>query len=175
MQTTIELQPFYSDSPLLLPATAVYVATWGFDLEDSLDFVSRYAEYSGFYGLAALSQGQVVAMGFGVLSSPGHWWHDAVARTIGASHPALQDAWVLVEICVLADYRNQEIGTLVHNQLLQTQIYPRALLSTRMENNGARRFYEGKGWQYLHQEIIFDPGDPTYVVMGKEMRPPHHR
>jgi ribosomal protein S18 acetylase RimI-like enzyme len=174
MEHPVKLSPFYSDSPLLVPATNVYVTTWGFDVEDSLDFVTRYSEYPGFYGLAALSAEKVVGMGFGVLSSPGHWWHDAVARSVGANHPALQNAWVLVEICVLEQYRNLNIGTLVHDQLLKTQLYPRALLSTRIENNGARRFYEGKGWKYLSEQLVFDPGDPGYVVMNKEMEPLHH-
>ncbi len=175
MQEAIQLCPFYSDSPLLEPATKVYVTTWGFELDGSLDFVTRYCDYSGFYGLAALSEGNVVGMAFGVLSSPGHWWHDAVARSVGASHAALQNAWVLVEICVLPDFRNKEIGSRLHDQLLKTQIYPRALLSTRIENDGARRFYEGKGWKYLHEKVIFDPGDPLYVVMGKEIKPAHHK
>jgi ribosomal protein S18 acetylase RimI-like enzyme len=173
MQETVRLSPFFADSALLAPATKVYVSTWGFDPEDSLDFVTRYADYPGFYGLAALSEGNVVGMGFGVLSSPGHWWHDAVAKAVGADHPALQNAWVLVEICVLQEYRNQNIGSLVHDQLLKTQLYPRALLSTRMENNGARRFYEAKGWSYLTEELIFDPGDPAYAVMSKEMDASH--
>ncbi len=170
MQTDISIIQFETGSTLLRAATEVYASTWDFDLENAIDAINQYTQLPGFIGLVAESDQTVLAMGFGIKSQPGFWWHDIVSQELGAAHPALQDAWLLLELCVLHTYRNQEIGGLLHDRLLHDQDYSRALLSTRMENNGARRFYERKGWTYLKTEMVFGAGQPQYAIMRKEAK-----
>ncbi len=53
--------------------------------------------------------------------------------------------------------------------LLAAQPCPRALLSTEVNNAGARRLYERHGWSYLHPGFAFNPGGQPYVVMRREL------
>ncbi|MBA2285980.1 MAG: GNAT family N-acetyltransferase [Ktedonobacteraceae bacterium] len=168
-QKTVTLASFSADSRYLAGAVRCYVETWKRDWEASYDFFSRYARYPDFYGLVALSDGEVIGSGFGTRSLPGQWWHDVVAAHVGAEHAALQDAWVLVELEVLKAYQGYGTGTRLHNALLAGQPCPRTLLSTEVANRGARRLYERLGWRYLHPGFRFNEGQEPYVVMHKEL------
>ena len=108
-QVHFTLPPFDAHSPYLDEAVRIYTAIWPADHADIRAFIARYATYPGFHGLVALVKNRVVGMGFGTRSLPGNWWHDRIATQIGAGHPALQDAWVLVELAVLEVYRNEGI------------------------------------------------------------------
>lgn len=146
----------------------VYTETWGREWEFSHAFVSRYTGYPDFRGLVAVAEGAVVGMGFGARSEPGQWWHDRVAAQVGAGHPALRDAWALVELAVLPSHRGRGIGGALHDALLAAQPCPRTLLSTEATNSGARALYERRGWHYLHPGFAFVAGQPPYVVMHRE-------
>jgi ribosomal protein S18 acetylase RimI-like enzyme len=166
----ISLHPFDATSPYLDGAVQVYIATWPANEQEIRSFIARYAGYPGFRGYVALLNNEVVGMGFGTQSLPGQWWHDKVAAHVGLDHPALQDAWVLVDLAVLPAYRSHGIGTLLHNALLENQPYRYALLSTEVSNAGSRRLYERLGWRYLHSGFVFNPGQQPFVVMCKEVR-----
>lgn len=49
--------------------------------------------------------------------------------------------------------------------LLDVQPCPRALVSTHVENQGARCFYERHGWQYFQPDCIVQAGPRPLVVM----------
>jgi GNAT superfamily N-acetyltransferase len=167
--TAIQIQPFDVQSPYLKRAAHVYVQTWKRGEDWALGFFSRQACAPGFVGYVALVDGDVVGMGFGSHSLPGQWWHDKVAARVGAGHPALQAAWVLVELAVLDSWRGMGIGGILHDRLLQAQPCPRTLLSTQVDNARARHMYEQRGWLYLHPGFAFEPGNPPYLVMHKEL------
>src|SRR5690348_16979296 len=114
----LTLASFSDTSPYLEDAVRVYLATWPSDPEEIRAFLTRYAGYPDFCGRVALVEQQVIGMGFGHRSRAGDWWHDRVARALGQDHPELQDAWVLVELAVLSDYRGQGIGKALHQALL---------------------------------------------------------
>ena len=162
------LAPFDTSSPYLDDAVWIYVETWPDDTEQIRSFISRYATYPDFRGQVALVEDKVIGMGFGVRSLPGDWWHDRVADRVGSNHPALQDAWVLVELAVLEIYRGEGIGGAIHDALLHSQPCSRALLSTEVKNKGARRFYERHGWQYLLADYKFREDDVPFVVLSRE-------
>ena len=165
----IRLEPFGLGSRLFEDAVDVYCAVFGGEWEGSYLFMVRYAQYPDFHGRVALDGSQVVGMGFGARSEPGQWWHDRVASQVGLEHPALQDAWVLVELGVLADYRSQGIGGRLHDALVAVQPLPRLLLSTQVSNLDAQRFYLRRGWQVLHPGFDFVAGTPPYLVMHQTL------
>jgi ribosomal protein S18 acetylase RimI-like enzyme len=163
----VEIIPYHYRSHLLQDAVRIYVETWKRNREESLVFFRNYAQLEHFYGFVARVDEHVVGVAFGVESKEGRWWHDKVAEQIGADHPALQEAWVLTELAVLPNYRNQQIGTLLHDHILDEQPCPNVLLSTQVSNTGARRFYERHGWDTLHAGFPFHRGHEPYVIMHK--------
>lgn len=166
----ISLLPFDASSPYLAGAVQVHIATWPANEEEIRRFITRYARSSGFRGYVALLNNEVVGMGFGRQSLPGQWWHDKVAAHVGPNHPALQDAWELVDLAVLPGYQGHGIGTLLHNALQESQPCQRVLLSTEVSNTGARRLYKRLGWSYLHPGFVFNPGQQPFAVMSREVR-----
>ena len=170
-ETSLTLEPFTAESTIMSKVVDARVQIFGGERQQIYDFIKRYAMiYPDFHGLAALIDGRVVGMGFGTRFVAGNWWCDKVAAQVGAGHPALQDAWVLVELGVLESYRGRGIGSMLLTELLGLQPCVRALLSTQVANTGARRLYERRGWQYLHPGFVFAEGQEPYVVMCKELR-----
>lgn len=165
---TIQLTPFSADSPLLDEAVKLSIAEWPAPEDQIHGFIARYATLPDFRGLIALVDGEPAGMGFGVRSLPGNWWHDRVAEQVGADHPALQDAWVLVSLVMRPALRNHGIGAALLDALLATQPCPRTLLSTQVANTGAQRFYTRHGWRILHPGFVFTPGQEPFVVMQRE-------
>ncbi len=168
---SLALEPFTVESTLMDEVVDVRVRIFEGEWQQIYDFMKRYAtSYPDFHGLAALLNGRVIGMGFGTRFVVENWWCDKVAAQVGAAHPALQDAWVLVELGVLASYRGKGIGSILLTRLLELQPCARALLSTQVANTGARRLYERHGWQYLHPGFVFAEGQEPYVVMCKELK-----
>jgi len=166
---TYRLQPFDGNSPYFAGAVAIYASTWGHSWERAYSFFASFVRYyPGYCGLVALCAEQVIGFGFGTRSLPGQWWHDQVAAQVGYGHPALQDAWVLTELALASNYRNQGVGGHLHDELLRRQRHPRVLLSTQLHNVGAQRFYQARGWVYLHPGFPFERGAPEYVIMSRE-------
>lgn len=163
----VELIAFNYHSSLLYEAVQVYCEVWERNKEDSLMFFQRYARYGHFLGYVASYNSRVIGMGFGTISESGQWWHDKVAQQVGRAHQALQDAWVLTELAVLKEYRNQGIGIALHDRVIREQPFANVLLSTQVSNTGARRFYERQGWTYLHAGFAFQRGRPFYCIMHK--------
>ncbi len=167
-RTPPEIIAFTASSPLLDGAVRVYTQTWGREWEASHAFIAQYAGYAGFRGFVAMRDDGAVGMGFGARSEMDQWWHEKVAAQVGADHPALQNAWVLVELAVLPAFREQGIGGMLHDTLLTAQPCPRTLLSTETTNTRARAMYEGRGWRYLHPGFVFNDGQPPFAVMHRE-------
>ncbi len=154
---------------ILREAVRIYATVWQRDTEDSFVFFRSSLDLPEYVGYAALLQDRVVGFAWGTASLPGQWWHDKVAQRVNPAHPALQNAWVLTELAVLAPYRNQNIGGLLHDRVLAEQPFPNALLSTQVSNIGARRFYERRGWRYLHRGFSFQRGNQAYAILYKSL------
>jgi len=167
----VHIVQFKPGSPLFLEAIRVYHSTWGWSWEESYSFFTRYSRLPDFLGIVAVYGNQIAGMTFGALGRRGQWWFDKVAEHVEGRYknPALKDAWMLVELAVLREYRNMGIGTALHDTLLASQPYDRALLSTEVSNMGARRLYERLNWQYLHPGFVFSEGGPAYAIMSKEL------
>lgn len=161
--------PLLPGTRLFGDAMRLYAQTWPDDPGVISDFFARYARLPDYHGLAALDGQLLVGFGFGARSESGQWWHDRVAERVGADHPALQDAWGLVDLAVASEHRGRGIGSALMETLLAAQPCPRALLSTEAANTGAQRLYLRYGWRVLHPGFAFNPGDKLYMVMCREL------
>lgn len=167
---TVDLAEFDYHSPYLHQAVAVYCAVWQRNQDNSTLLFKRYARMPQFEGYVALLDGDVVGMAFGTASSKGQWWHDKVSQHIGEHHHALQNAWSLTELAVLKPYRKHAIGSVLHDRVLQEQPCTNVLLSTQVDNQTARRFYEKREWTYLHEGFSFRKDRQPYCIMHRAIR-----
>ena len=142
----IDVAAFALGSPRLEDAVRIYATVFHQEWEPSLHLFEEQGGRRDFHGRVAVVDGTVVGMGFGARAEPGHWWYDGIADQVGADHPALQDAWNLVELAVLAEFRRRGIGTRLLASLLEAQPCQRALLSVIVANTPARAFYERCGF-----------------------------
>lgn len=161
--------PLQPGTPHFDDAVRLYLTIWPGGAHGISDFFTRYAALPDYHGMVALRDGALAGFGFGTRSLPGNWWHDRVAAQVGAEHPALRDAWVLVDLAVAQEYRGKGLGGALMEALLAAQPCPRALLSTEVSNASARRLYERHGWSYLHPGFVFKWGDQPFVVMRREL------
>ncbi len=166
--------PLTPGTPHFAHAVLLYLTIWPADggVATITDFFTRYAALPDYHGLVALPDDhaeELAGFGFGARSLPGDWWHERLAAHVGVEHPALQDAWGLVDLAVAPQHRDKGIGGALMETLLAAQPCPRALLSTEVSNAGARRLYERHGWSYLHPGFAFNPGDQPYAVMRREL------
>jgi ribosomal protein S18 acetylase RimI-like enzyme len=167
---TVKLITYTRDSPLLDEALRVYARVWPRrDPAVAREGFTRYAGYRDFHGFVAVQDDVPVGVGYGARSYPGVPWHDLVAPVLEESHPALRDAWRLVELAVIEEHRRQGIGGRLHDALLAAQPCPRALLSTSVANQRARAMYERRGWQYVHRDLAVEGEPLPYVIMSKEL------
>lgn len=164
-----QILPYNIHSPLIVHAAQVYATVWQRDERDSLAFFRRHARYPKFYGLVARLDHRIIGLAFGVAALPEHWWHEQVAQQIGADHPALQEAWILTELAVLAQFRTRHIGADLHDQIIKMQPYHNLLLSTQVSNTSAQEFYRRRSWDVLHPGFAFNPGQEPYMVMYRRL------
>lgn len=165
-----DIVPFTPQSTLLYDAVRVYATVWQRDAEESLLFFRKFASLPDFVAFIARREKQVVGMAFGTASLPGQWWHDKVAARVGEGHPAFQRAWVLTELAVLQSCRNQGVGAALHDRIVVAQPMPNLLLSTQVDNVGARRFYARRQWRILHAGFAFIQGNTQYVILHKHIK-----
>jgi ribosomal protein S18 acetylase RimI-like enzyme len=166
---SVRLVPFTARSAEQEQGLAVYARVWPErDLDEARESFERYAGYDDFHGLLAMCDGNAVGVGYGARSYPGVWWHDQVTPILGEDHPALQDAWRLVELAVVTEYRGQGIGGRLHDALLAAHTCSRALLCTGVTNHRARAMYERRGWYYVSPSFDFPGVTQQYTIMGLE-------
>jgi ribosomal protein S18 acetylase RimI-like enzyme len=161
----IQLQAIELDNAQFYQAARVYAWVWQRSPEASAEHLRYYAQLTAFQGYLATAGMAAVGMGIGIAAQRGEWWYDRVAQVVGSEHPALQDAWILMELAVLPLFQNRGIGVILHDALLHELPFPNVLLSTAITNVGAQRFYQRLGWQVLQERMPFFHGGSEYMIM----------
>lgn len=164
---TIKFLPLHATSPYLMDAVHIYNEYISAELAYQEHFFRTHMRRPGYAGLVAQMDEVIVGVAFGSDSLNGQWWHDRVATHVGDEHPALQNAWVLTQLNILAEYRNRKIGVQLHDAIIAKQSQANLLLSTQVANHAAQRFYKRHGWSVLHDGFVFSSGDEPYKILNK--------
>ncbi len=157
------------DSPHFHDAVRVYCRCWSKDFESSLKFFIRYAQAPGFVGISVWHERGILGFGFGTQNVIGNWWFDRVRRKLGDADPALNRSWGFIELATIPEVRRKGIGTVIHDEILNRVRFPRAILSTPVENKVAQRFYQVQGWRILATFPLTDDTERKSVIMGIEL------
>ncbi|EJV86608.1 hypothetical protein IG9_02720 [Bacillus cereus HuA2-9] len=79
----------------------------------------------------------------------------------------LEDCFEFVELAVHPEYRNECLGTKLHNELLEGILNRTSVLTTQIDNEKARSLYERLDWVNILEPFHPSKDDVPYVIMGK--------
>ena len=137
------------------------------------DTLTRHVERHTFRCWVARDAvtGAILGFAYGYRSAPGHWWHDLVARALGAeaSRRWLAAAFELVELALWPGYQGQGIGGRLHDALLAEVPEQVAVLSTRQEETAALALYRKRGWIDLRRDFHFSGAPAPWLIMGLDL------
>jgi ribosomal protein S18 acetylase RimI-like enzyme len=138
------------------------------------DWLPRHAERDAFrFGAALGADDAVAGFAYGYTGGRGQWWTDRVSAALGEDGRA---GWLepphyeVVELHVRPEDQRSGLGTRLLDALLEGLPHARALLSTQVDNDKARPFYEKHGWELVVPELSFGPGYVPFCVYGKRLR-----
>ncbi len=80
----------------------------------------------------------------------------------------LNRCFQLVEMAVLPDYQGRGIGRTLHDQLLETQPHPHAILATMNADTPASRLYQHAGWRTILTNLTQPALNRPYKVMVRD-------
>ena len=75
----------------------------------------------------------------------------------------------VVELHVRPEDQRGGIGSALLDELLDGLPHRQALLSTQVDNDKARPFYEKHGWVVVVDRMSFGPGYAPFCVYGKRL------
>jgi hypothetical protein len=152
------------DSHVMATAAAAYAKTWAYLPEKEKEFVEA-SERGGFVCLLAVVDDETLGLALGATSRSGEGWHDRLAAVIGADHPALGDAFVLLDAtarggdpAVLAGLAQALRRTVPHRYLL-------AAAPPYVEM--AADFFRDLGWRHL-TDVDMGDGHAPWPVFAIE-------
>lgn len=129
----------------------------------------QHVAREGFHIVTAVEvqTDQVVGFAYGYANTPDQVWHEAVAPAM--SPPAaewLAHSFRLVQLAVAPPAQGQGIGGCLHDHLLRSQSYQKAVLSTLAAETTAYRLYRSRGWVVLLDSFFFPGVARAYRIMG---------
>jgi ribosomal protein S18 acetylase RimI-like enzyme len=135
------------------------------------EILPRHVTRDGFRFMGAFADDRLVGFVYGYRGGSGQWWHDRVARALGA---AGTERWLgpghfeFTELHVRADYQRRGIGGRLHDALIEGLDAPTAVLSTQTDNDPAIALYAGRGWHVIVPYLDFGSGRP-FLIMGRDL------
>ena len=133
-----------------------------------------HAAREGFRFLAArAADGNLAGFVYGYRGAPGQWWHDRVASALGRERTSRWLApgyFEFAELHVRPDLHGRGIGGRLHDAVLVGLPSRTAVLTTQRHNERALALYRRRGWQLVHDTLVFESGTP-YCVLGLDLAP----
>ena len=137
------------------------------------DWLPRHSERDAFRFLVAIADdGTVAGFAYGYTGGAGQWWTDRVAAAMDEES---RRGWLepphfeVVELHVRPEDQRSGVGSRLLDALLAGLPHRQALLSTQVDNDKARPFYEKHGWEVVVDRLSFGPGYAPFCVYGKRL------
>jgi len=125
----------------------------------------------GFRLIEARTQGELIAMGFGVTLLPNTpWWQNLTTpmdEAITREYP--NRTFALVELLVRAPWRRQHVAQTIHDRLLTGRIEERGTLTVLPGAEAAQIAYRKWDWRKVAQKCNPLPGSPLFDVLVKDL------
>ncbi|WP_254536332.1 GNAT family N-acetyltransferase [Halomarina litorea] len=178
----MNLLPLVPDTPAFDRAVDCYWGVFGRsphgrpDRATAETMFRRHAQFPGYRGLVAATGGSVASPGtvlgyaYGYESRPGQYYRGELAAALPDARADrwLADCFEFVELGVVAHARRQGVGGALHDALLADRPQSTSVLTTGVDNGGARALYADRGWVTLHEPFSVQDG-PEMVVLGLDL------
>lgn len=162
--------PLAPETPHFRAATDRYATIHDEPVDAVRERFTAHADRDGYRGFTAVDDaGLVVGFVYGHVSRVGQSYHDRLRRALDgdAYQQWLTDTFELVELGVNADRRREGIATRLHDRVFDGVEQPTTVLTTEVANAPARSFYEGHGWEVVHEP--FRVADTEMAVYGRRL------
>lgn len=168
----MDLVALAPDTPAFDGAVECYRRIWG--REGHVAF-RKHATFPGYRGVVAVEDDRVVGYAYGYTTRPGQYYHEALRAVLPSPVYVrwFDDCFEFVELGVVEEARGRGVGGRLHDALVEGLTHARSVLTTGIDNEVARRFYEDRGWEPLFQPFDPEGGDPMVVyglALGRTRR-----
>ncbi len=143
------------------------------NFNEMIERIKRHIEYPNFKGIVAINEEkEVVGFTYGYRSLEGQYYNQLMREALHLEQVNhwLQDCFEFVELAVDPKYRNEGLGTRLHNELLEGISNRMGILTTQINNQKARSLYERLGWVDVLEPFHPSKNDVPYVIMGKNLK-----
>ncbi|MGE7881448.1 GNAT family N-acetyltransferase [Bacillus sp. NPDC094077] len=140
---------------------------------EMIERIKRHIEYTDFKGIVVINdENEVVGFTYGYCSLEGQHYNQLMREALNLEQVDqwLQDCFEFVELAVHPQYRNEGLGTKLHNELLEGISNGTSVLTTQIDNEKARSLYERLDWVNVLEPFHPSKNDVPYVIMGKVLK-----
>lgn len=144
-----------------------------YEVSDFAQSLQHHVERADFKMVVAWENkpDKIVGFAYGYANTPDQLFHTEVAKVIQSDIVThwLLTSFRLVQMAVAPEAQGQGIGGELHDHLLSSLPYKRAVLATMAAETNAYAMYRKRGWRVLLDEIFFPEVPRPYRVMGLEL------
>ncbi len=125
-----------------------------------------------FMGAFETNSARMLGFAYGYTSARGQWWHENVRSALPPpmAREWLGDSYQLTEIAVRPEAQGGGIGSELHDRLLGSVPYAKAVLSTLDAETIAYYMYQARGWVTLLENYYFTGVSQPYRIMGLDLK-----
>lgn len=143
------------------------------NFNEMIERINRHIDYIDFKGIVAINEEkEVVGFTYGYRSLEGQYYNQLMREALHLEqvNQWLQDCFEFVELAVDPQYRNEGLGTTLHNELLEGISNRTSVLTTQINNQKARSLYERLDWEDVLEPFHPSKNDVPYIIMGKNLK-----
>ncbi|MGG3648883.1 GNAT family N-acetyltransferase [Bacillus wiedmannii] len=166
--------PIRKDEALIINMAKLYCKVFDTtNFADMVERIRRHIGYTDFKGIVAINdENEVIGFTYGYRSLEGQYYNQLMREVLNREQVDqwLEDCFEFVELAVDPQYQNEGLGTKLHNELLEGISNRTSVLTTQINNEKARSFYERLDWVDVLEPFHPSKNDVPYVIMGKALK-----